>query len=168
MSGGDVPSGAMATPRQIADFVIRLSDPTNGDVMTHLRLQKLVYYCQAWSLAIRDKPLFPDKFQAWPHGPVCPNLWSSFKQYGFGEIPPSAAKSDFSSALSEDEIEFLSEVWRVYGGYTAKRLEDMTHSEAPWKAARGDLAPHVKSEEEITQESMKHFYQLKRAKRRKV
>ena len=132
--------------------------------MTHLRLQKLVYYAQAWSLAIRDKPLFPNTFQAWPHGPVCPALWNKFRDFGFNPIPADDAKNT-ESLLSEDEDKFLHEVWRVYGALSAKRLEDLTHSEKPWIDARGDLAPAAKSDTEITQESMKTFYRSKLAKK---
>jgi len=154
----------MASVRHIADFFIRLADATAGDVMTHLRLQKLVYYAQAWSLAIRDKPLFPDVFQAWPHGPVSPALWSKFKTYGFNPIPVSAATTD-EAGIPADEKNFLAEVWRAYGDFTAKKLEDITHSEEPWIAARGNLPPAAKSDAEIKPAAMKRFYKSKLGKK---
>lgn len=46
--------------------------------MTTMKLQKIVYYCQAWSLAWDDEPIFDEDFQAWANGPVCPEL---FKQH---------------------------------------------------------------------------------------
>ncbi len=87
-----------------------------------------------------------------------------FKQYGFNSIPVSAATSD-PAGIPADEKSFLDEVWRVYGAFSAKRLEDITHSEGPWVAARGNLAPAAKSSAEITPDSMKRFYKSKLAKK---
>ena len=42
--------------------------------MSHLKLQKLLYYCDAYSLAYFDNPLIEDDFEAWVHGPVCRRL----------------------------------------------------------------------------------------------
>lgn len=154
----------MASIRDVADFFIRKVDQNAGDAMTHLRLQKLVYYSQAWSLAIREKPLFEGEFQAWPHGPVNIELWQEFKSFRFSPIPLSSVITDDQS-ISKDEKNFLGEVWRVYGGFSAKRLEEMTHAEDPWIKARGDLKAHEKSTARITNASMKKFYQAQLGKK---
>ena len=55
----------MATALQIADWFAGAIDREAGDSITHLKLQKLVYYAQAWFLALNDKPLFEEEMQAW-------------------------------------------------------------------------------------------------------
>ena len=48
---------------------------------THKQLQKLCYYAQAWHLALLNRPLFDEEFQAWIHGPVCPTLYAHYVDY---------------------------------------------------------------------------------------
>ena len=64
----------MASVLNVAQYVLNKV----GD-MTTLKLQKLVYYCQAWSLAWDGKPLFDEEFEAWANGPVCPELFKKHK-----------------------------------------------------------------------------------------
>ncbi len=47
--------------------------------VTTWKLQKLVYYCQAWSLVWDDQPFFTEEIQAWINGPVCPALYEKHK-----------------------------------------------------------------------------------------
>jgi uncharacterized phage-associated protein len=128
----------MPTPvnvHAIADYFIRRGDLEAGDVMTHLKLQKLLYYAQGWHLALKDTPLFSDSLEAWEHGPVCPSVWKRFKNFGWNPIPPTECQSDPERDLDADTLPFLDEVWDAYGQFSAKRLEEMTHEEPPWKDA---------------------------------
>lgn len=119
----------------VADYFIRRSDLEAGDVMTHLKLQKLLYYAQGWHLALKGSPLFMDSLEAWQHGPVCPTVWKRFRDFAWNPIPPSQCESDPERDLDAETRSFLSEVWDGYGQFTAKRLEELTHEEAPWKDA---------------------------------
>ena len=141
----------------VADYFIGLAEPETGDVMTHLRLQKLVYYAQGWSLALSNKALFDDRIEAWPHGPVCVNLWNRFKGFRFNPIPREEIASDLG-AIKKADRRVLEDVWRVYGQFTAKRLEEMTHSETPWINARGELAPEEKSNNSLKVDDMKDYF----------
>lgn len=65
----------MASAYEVAQHLIRLAEfEEEPDYLTHLRLQKLLYYVQAWSMAMRSRPMFPERIEAWGHGPVVPNL----------------------------------------------------------------------------------------------
>lgn len=140
---------------EVADFFILKADSASGDLMTHLKLQKLVYYAEAWHLAIYGESLVADDFEAWAHGPVAPSLFSRFTGYGFSAIPPNVVRSriDDESALSH-----LAEVWQVYGGHSAKALEQQTHSEEPWIEARGECAPLERCTNVILKRTMREFY----------
>ena len=70
----------MSQVKVVAQFFIQQADVESGDMMTHLRLQKLVYYSQAWHLVLQKKKLFRDRIEAWAHGPVIPNLYSIYHQ----------------------------------------------------------------------------------------
>lgn len=143
--------------KTIADYFLSLAEPETGDAMTHLRLQKLAYYAQGWHLALTGRPLFPNELEAWPHGPVSPALFSRFKGYKFDIIPRTEIKADLSKIDSATR-KILDDVWRVYGQFTAKRLEEMTHSERPWIEARAGLAPEEKSNNKISQNVMREYF----------
>ncbi len=142
------------TPLQIANWFLANIGREAGDLITHLKLQKLVYYAQAWSLAGRGKPLFQEDFQAWAHGPVVPSLFRAFRDHGMAPIPAPGSVP----RLDEETVELLAEVLDVYGEHSAKKLEQLTHRERPWREARGDLPDEARSESVITKEAMRRFY----------
>ncbi|MBW4662192.1 MAG: DUF4065 domain-containing protein [Drouetiella hepatica Uher 2000/2452] len=139
----------------IALYFLHCVDRDAGDTISPLKLQKLVYYAQAWSLALRSQPLFPEQIQAWVHGPVVYEVWDAYKKYKYGTIPePDGGLPEFA----EDQVEILDEVWNTYGELSAKRLEQLTHSEMPWINARQGLDPGERSQNIITQEDMRFYY----------
>lgn len=129
----------------------------NREKLTHLKLQKICYYAQAWSLAWNNRELFDGEFQAWVHGPVNPELYRRYNHKGvepIEEINPTFNIDIFG----EREKYVLDMTWKNYGQYTAKALERMTHKEDPWKLTRGDLPIYARSEEVIKQELIKKYY----------
>jgi uncharacterized phage-associated protein len=118
-----------------------LGDDEAGDILSNMKIQKLVYYAQGFHLAIFDAPLFGEDIYAWAHGPVVPDLYHSYKRHGSGAIP----KPDGIDAgiFSTDQIDLLEEVYKVYGQYSAWKLRNMTHDEDPWKnTSLGDAISH--------------------------
>jgi len=146
----------MTTPVAVANwFVNNLSDHEAGEVVTHLQVQKLLYFAQAWHLMMHGRPLFDEDMQAWPHGPVVPSVWHEFKQYGWHPIPVGMA----SDGIGEDSLNLLEQIRDTYGSYGAKRLEAMTHAERPWIVARGGRSLEERCEEPISKESILSYYQ---------
>jgi len=142
------------TPLQIANWFLANIGREAGDLITHLKLQKLVYYAQAWSLAGRGTPLFDEDFQAWAHGPVVPSVFRAFRDHGMAPIPAPASVP----RLDEETVELLTEILDVYGEHSAKKLETLTHRERPWKDARGDLPAEARSESVIPKAAMQSYY----------
>lgn len=102
-------------------------------------------------MALHDgEPLFEEDFEAWVHGPVIPNIFRHYRDYKWAPINNVACQRVADSHLQE--------VWRVYGKFRAFELERMTHSEDPWRAARGNLPPDASSHELISKESMRAYY----------
>lgn len=131
------------------------------DPLTHLRLQKLLYYCQGWSLGLRGKPLFNERIEAWAHGPVVPEVYETlcpFKADPFTvESKDGDDKIDF--ALDDDEREFIGDVWDSYQSYSALKLREMTHKEDPWVNARKGYGPADRCNVEITKEALKEYFE---------
>ncbi|MED1085491.1 Panacea domain-containing protein [Bacillus mycoides] len=125
--------------------------------ITHLKLQKLVYYAQAWHLAILGKRLFNERLEAWVHGPASPDLYRTYRPYGYQVITAYIHNSDVQG-FSKQSLMVLDGVWQIYGDKDAKELEKLTHSEEPWLRARQDVAPDVSSDNEIYIEDMKSYY----------
>ena len=116
-----------------SNYFLSQADEEAGDVISNLKLQKLLYYAQGFHLALFNAPLFEDEVQAWLHGPVVPNAYHLYKQHGSGAIPRPEGFDPRS--LNEETRSLLDEVYNVYGQYSAWKLRNMTHVETPWVAA---------------------------------
>lgn len=136
----------------VADYFIWLANET-GSFISNLKLQKLVYYSQAWHIALENKPLFAEDFQAWVHGPVIPSLYQKYKSFGWQPI-----SQESTPELPKSVLQFLDEVAEEYFACDAYELEQMTHAEDPWQWARGDFPPDGSSSEVIKKEWMKEYY----------
>lgn len=146
-----------ATIYDVANYFLSKVDYGSGSSITPLKLQKLVYYAQAWYFVFYDKPLFNEHFEAWAHGPANPELFKAYKKYGWRSIDPI---EDFNLEMfSDEQIEHLDEVWETYGRYDGKYLENLIHQEDPWTNTRIGCVPGEYCKKEITLESMKKYYQ---------
>lgn len=115
----------------VANVILKLSNPEVGDFISNLKLQKLLYYTQGFSLVILQQPIFEEDIKAWDYGPVVENVYHAFKGNGSEAICPNEEFD--TSFLSEKELELLINVYEVYGQFSALKLMNMTHEEAPWK-----------------------------------
>ena len=124
----------MLTCRQVADYFLAQQDEDCGDLISNLKLQKLLYYAQGFYLAVNEGvPLFSEDIEAWIHGPVVPELYHAFKEYGSNAIP--APEQLDLSIFDPKTKELLDEVYTVFGQFSGWKLRNMTHDEAPWKDA---------------------------------
>lgn len=128
-----------------------------GNDLSNKKLQKLLFYAQAWNLVLNDKPLVQDKFEAWIHGAAIPALYRMYKDYGWKNIDEKFDPAEFT-ALTDEEKELLDDIWTVYGKYDADYLEILNHSEEPWQKARQNTSPFESSNTEISEDDMKQFY----------
>lgn len=142
----------------LADYILQKYGP-----MSHLKLQKLLYYCEGYHLAYFDENLIPEEFEAWVHGPVCREVYDNLKgssvlytDLGFtGEHNPEA---ELNNILSSDQSQLLIDVLTELSTWTGLELENATHSELPWREARKGLGPADRCENRISKETMKSFY----------
>ena len=140
----------MVSVADVAAFILR-----EKRQMTAMKLQKLVYYSQAWSLVWDERPLFPDGIEAWANGPVSPSLYSMHK--GKFMVGPADIGGD-PDAIDEDGQETIRSVLSYYGDKSAQWLSDLTHSEPPWMDARKGLPDGVRGDAEITHAAMAEYY----------
>ncbi|SNY93490.1 Uncharacterized phage-associated protein [Cohaesibacter sp. ES.047] len=138
----------------LADYLI-CESRERGELLTPLKLQKLMYYADAWHLALYDKEITPEQFQAWVHGPVALSQYHRFKGYKWRPIDEEIEKPDLKVELKKH----IDEVIDVFGSETAVALEIMTHKERPWISARGDISEDEPCNAYISKKITKEFYQ---------
>lgn len=123
---------------------------------TTMKLHKLLYYSQAWSLVWDEKPLFNEKIEAWANGPVIPELFYYHK--GLFTITLNNYTQGNSSRLSQNQKNTVNSVLEFYGNKTAQWLIDLTHLEEPWKEARKGLGINERSNRVIELASIAEYY----------
>lgn len=110
------------------------------------KLHKLLHYAQGWHLAWYAAPLFTGRLEAWVHGPVCVDVWPATRgAFNVSHIPGARWEG-----LTQQERDTVDEVMRVYGAFSGKELELLTHMEPAWLDARGGRPDHERSNAEIT------------------
>ncbi len=139
----------MATVHDVAAYILQ----KQGE-LTAMKLQKLVYYSQAWSLVWDEEPLFAERLEAWANGPVVPDLYREHK--GLFKVR-SWSKGD-PNALNSQQRETVDAVLGYYGDRTSQWLSDLTHQEAPWLGARKGLGPGDRGSQEISHAAMAEYY----------
>lgn len=139
-----------------------------GDSVSHKKLQKLLYYVDAWHLVNFNYPIVDEDFEAWVHGPVIPSLYQQLKEFGFNDLKVINDEYDTvdeeiqaiitKNNLSEDQVDFINSVLNKYGGLSSFDLELLSHSEAPWIEARNGYEPHQSCKVVIPKPRMHEFY----------
>ena len=140
--------------REIAATIIERCRERGIADVSNLKLQKLLYYAQAWYLVFAGDPLFPETCEAWVHGPVVARVFGDYKSNRWAAIsaPVGTASQD------AEIVSHIDEVLGVYGEFTPAQLGRLTHQERPWIEARAGLAPDEPSRNVISMKSMKEFY----------
>lgn len=122
--------------------------------MTTMKLQKLVYYCQAWSLVWDERPLFPERIEAWANGPAVPELYAVHR----GRFTVERWPTGDPGRLDAEARETIDAVLEYYGPRSAQWLSDLAHRELPWVEARASLADGERGSKEITHAAMAEYY----------
>lgn len=141
----------MCTVYDAAAYILK-----KGGAMTHLKLQKLVYYSQAWSLVWDEKKLFAEPIEAWANGPVVPRLYNRLRQTF--EVTNKVLGCGNPDRICGRQKGTVDVVLNYYGDKSSQYLSDLTHMEDPWKNAREGLAPGQRSDREITHAAMAEYY----------
>ena len=142
---------AKCSALDVAKYILKKHGP-----MTAMKLQKLVYYCQAWSLVWDERPMFREKIKAWANGPVVPALYQALK--GRFQVNARHLAEGDPDALDGTARDTVKGVFSFYGEKTAQWLSDLTHAELPWRNARGCLGPGEPGGSEIPIDQMHEYY----------
>jgi uncharacterized phage-associated protein len=146
-------SAKEVTAHVVADWFVNFCQD-HGDVITNMRLQRLLYFAQAWHLALEGEPLFPEKIEAWASGPVQPDTYALFSGNGYRPIEAPRPKRRFPKKVDQ----FLFDLMKAYGTLNAFELELQSQRDQPWKDARGALSDVDDAKPLIKNQVMRSFY----------
>ena len=135
----------------VAGYILRSIGPTPA-----MKLQKLVYYSQAWSLVWDDALLFEETIEAWANGPVARELYTMHRlQYILDTDTFNGANPDNLSAAQRETVDAVLD---FYGDKSSQWLSDLTHQEEPWQRARKGISDGEHSRNTIYPAWMAEYY----------
>lgn len=142
----------------LADYILKNYGP-----MSHLKLQKLLFYCDAYHMAYFGEELITDEFEAWVHGPVSRIIYNSLKDKSILYSDLSYSKNDINpddeiKKLTFDQQTIISDVLRELSTWTGMQLEAATHREYPWIEARKGYGEAAKCSVRISKKTTLEFY----------
>lgn len=122
---------ARYTALDVSNFLIQQAiENEEGELLTNMKLQKLLYYAQGCYLAVYGEPLFDENLEAWQMGPVVPDVYHTFKVCG---RQPIEAPYNEPIVLDRSVSDFLAAISETFGQFSAFKLMNMTHIERPWQ-----------------------------------
>jgi len=159
----------------ISDFAkyVGLSLLSKELSVSHLKLQKILYYCQAWHMVFfgRENTLFAEKPQAWVNGPVYPSIYNEYKDktetmrdhlklsdFYQGSLEDGFKEYAEKMNFEPDEAELLESIILLYGEKSQNHLVFFTHTEKPWTEKREGLKPFERSTAELSLDTMYSYY----------
>ncbi len=137
----------------------------DGEPITNLKLQKILYYVYVWQLVKNHKICFNEKFQAWPIGPVLYSVYKELRKFGSSPVPSTITKiknekdvDNLKKVLGNELVDIIDWIYEKYGQLTAFQLVMITHNESPWLNARRGLNPTETSTDIISDEDIIQYY----------
>lgn len=142
--------------KHIAKYIlIKASEDESYKNITNLKLQKILFYTQAWYLANYGEAVFSDEIHAWEYGPVVPSVYHEYKKFKRDPIQLDFNDLDISNIDTDTKL-YLDNIWEAYKHYSGLQLVDFTHKEESYIKARKIEA--YKPMYLITKESMEESF----------
>lgn len=164
---------ASYSSKAIANEFIELAKTDGRGDLSPMKLQKLVYFAHAWHLAFYETPLIREEIQAWRFGPVVPEVYHEFKNYGNASVSRLATELSFENnnlSLFEPRVdqadikthELIKEIWRVYGQFSPVQLSNLTHVEdSPWSVIAATYGAQLPRNIDIPNDLIKERFKAK-------
>jgi len=155
---------------ELSKYVIAKHD-LYGEFISNKKLQKLLYYIEAWSL-VHIGSIIDEDFEAWVHGPVIPEVYQEYRHFGYSPISfkypnnkvnaskfiENFEKNYINNGVNQVAFKLIEDVLNEYSELTAFQLERLSHAEDPWLLARKDVEPHAHCDNIIDKKIIKKYY----------
>lgn len=140
----------------LAAYLLQKPNRASGEVINTLKLNALLYFAEACSLALLERPLLAEGLEAWDHGPICPALWQKLSARGWNDLAADELKD--TNPLDEETASLLDDVYQAYGEFSLIELQNQIKQSAPWKEARRGLKDWDLDKRPISKGSMASHY----------
>ncbi|EDN69461.1 phage-associated protein [Beggiatoa sp. PS] len=153
-------------------FILKAKEKGCTDI-SPMKLQKLVYFAHGWFMAFTDQEFIKEEVQAWKFGPVIPDIYFEFKEYGNSNIEILAKELRFTGSKLElitpnidddddDANRIINEVWRAYGEFTPIQLSNITHAKgSPWEMVASSYGSELPKNIEMPNALIKDVFKKK-------
>lgn len=119
----------MTTIHDVAAYIVNHFESS----ISTMKLQKLAFFSQGWSLALLDAPLFDSDFEAWANGPVSYDLFDLHR----GEWSVRSWSAGDANKLTKKQKIVVDAALRNYGALSGRELSELTHLPGtPWAESR--------------------------------
>lgn len=138
----------------VANYIIQLANEQKdedfnlSEWITHLKLQKLLYFTQATFLSCLDRLAFANPIVAYKYWPVVEQIFQKYSPCGRDFL--DVDKWWDENVLSEEDRKAIRRVWEIFWWYSSSRLVEMTHAHDPWNS--------VGQSQEIPTAIIKEYY----------
>lgn len=140
---------------EVAGYIVEYCNK-NGLNISNLRLQKLLYFIQAYFLIKfnGERIAFNDEIEAWDFGPVVPSIYHKYKRFGSGQIPFN--DESYANIFSDDDKKIIEDVIEYFKEKSSIYLMNLTHGQNPWQSVynRSDRYANLT----ITKDSIKNYF----------
>lgn len=151
---------------EVARHIINYAN-SNDQLLSNLKLQKLLYFVQAEFLTSQGRTCFTDDIEAWNFGPVVPAVFREFKIFGSFHIPPvkhyyvedESQTFNFRRVvfydieITDEDKTVIDEVVDYFADCSSVELTDLTQKQLPWQNA---YIKHLKIV--ISPQSIKEYF----------
>ena len=145
----------------------------NGYIINLLKLQKLLYFIQAWHITLFEKnTLWEELPEAWVNGPVYRSIYDIFKKKFYrnenfqykanGEKLQQELKEVVEqSRLSSTQRDFIFDVLNIYASMSDEKLVLSIHQALPWNKARNGYSPIDRCINHLSVDDIYEYYSKK-------
>lgn len=119
----------MVTASDLAKYIVHKANGMNVSI-THLKLQKILYYVAGVFAGALNERAFWDSIEAWQYGPVVRNVYLEFCSWG---ALPLTCEEEVSLDYDDEQRELVDFVIDQKIRMSGRELVNATHKEAPWK-----------------------------------
>ena len=128
----------MAYPASVIAYAFVEKGIDEGQFVTQMKLQKMVYFAHGYHLAKYGEPLIDEKFEAWKFGPVVEEIYQTYKLYGSDPIMdtfflPKPPRVFRYKPLTDSATDAVDYTWKVTKHLSATQLSQWSHLDgSPW------------------------------------
>jgi uncharacterized phage-associated protein len=139
----------MAYPASVIAYAFVKKGIEEGNYVTQMKLQKIVYFAHGYHLAKYGEPLINEEFEAWKFGPVVQTIYQDYKLYGSDNIIDTGLITNESEALEGTKLDAsamdaINYTWDVTKHLNAGQLSRWSHLEgSPWAQVYNGKQPSI-------------------------